>query len=205
MTSSRAVAAITKSAVSAVLAIFAAFAGSVAAVVIALLLTAYLRRLHRYDKIIENIQLQSADQLSNLSLLKQNIEKLKIQDHQLKSFISSHLNLMSEMIEACYYSPKSKLTEQVKRIVQFQHDNHQQWTQLYHYIDAEYNGIISKTHNAYPQLNDKDLLLIALTATGFSYIQIAIIMGYANATSVGTIKQRLAKKMLTCYDRYGTL
>ena len=168
---------------------------TIAAVVIALLLTAYLRRLHRYDKIIENIQLQSADQLSNLSLLKQNIEKLKIQDHQLKSFISSHLNLMSEMIEACYYSPKSKLTEQVKRIVQFQHDNHQQWTQLYHYIDAEYNGIISKTHNAYPQLNDKDLLLIALTATGFSYIQIAIIMGYANATSVGTIKQRLAKKM----------
>ena len=168
---------------------------AIAAVVIALLLTAYLRRLHRYDKIIENIQLQSADQLSNLSLLKQNIEKLKIQDHQLKSFISSHLNLMSEMIEACYYSPKSKLTEQVKRIVQFQHDNHQQWTQLYHYIDAEYNGIISKTHNAYPQLNDKDLLLIALTATGFSYIQIAIIMGYANATSVGTIKQRLAKKM----------
>ena len=65
----------------------------------------------------------------------------------------------------------------------------------HYYIDAEYNGIISKTRNAYPQLNDKDLLLIALTTTGFSYIQIAIIMGYTNATSIGTIKQRLAQKM----------
>ena len=99
------------------------------------------------------------------------------------------------MIEACYHNPNSKLSDQVKRIVQFQHTNKQQWTQLYHYIDAEYNDIISKTREAYPQLSDKDLLLIALTTTGFSYIQIAIILGYANATSVGTIKQRLAKKM----------
>lgn len=150
---------------------------------------------HRYGKIIKDIKQQSANQLNDLSILNDNIENLKIRDNQLKGFITSHLALMREMIEACYHSPKSKLSEQVKRIVQFQHDNQQQWTQLYHYIDAEYNGIISKTRNAYPQLNDKDLLLIALTSTGFSYIQIAIIMGYTNATSIGTIKQRLAQKM----------
>ena len=150
---------------------------------------------HRYDRIIKDIKQQSANQLNDLSILNDNIENLKIRDNQLKGFITSHLALMREMIEACYHSPQSKLTEQVKKIVQFQHDNQQQWTQLYHYIDAEYNGIISKTRNAYPQLNDKDLLLIALTTTGFSYIQIAIIMGYTNATSIGTIKQRLAQKM----------
>ena len=165
--------------------------------IIAILMLSFIhyRRVHRYDKIIDTIKLQSANQLNDLSLLKQNIENLKIQDHQLKNFISSHLSLMGEMIEACYRNPNSKLSEQVKRIIQFQQDNQQQWTQLYHYIDAEYNGIISKTRNSYPQLNDKDLLLIALTSMGFSYVQIAIIMGYTNATSVGTIKQRLAQKM----------
>ena len=161
----------------------------------ALLAFYFYHHKHRYDRIIKDIKQQSTNQLNDLSILNDNIENLKIQDQQLKSFISSHLNLTSEMIEACYHSPKSKLSEQVKRIVQFQHDNQQQWTQLYYYIDAEYNGIISKTRNAYPQLNDKDLLLIALTTTGFSYIQIAIIMGYTNATSIGTIKQRLAQKM----------
>jgi hypothetical protein len=162
---------------------------------VALLAFYHYRRVHRYDKIIDSIKRQSASQLNDLTLLKHNIENLKIQDQQLKSFISSHLNLTSKMIEACYHSPQSKLSEQVKKIVRFQHENKQQWTQLYHYIDAEYNGIISKTRNAYPQLNEKDLLLIALTTTGFSYVQIAIIMGYTNATSIGTIKQRLAQKM----------
>ena len=150
---------------------------------------------HRYDKIIKDIKQQSANQLNDLSILNDNIENLKIRDNQLKGFITSHLALMREMIEACYHSPQSKLTEQVKKIVQFQHDNEQQWTQLYHYIDAEYNNLISKTRDNYPQLNDKDLMLIALTSIGFSYIQIAIIMGYTNATSIGTIKQRLAQKM----------
>ena len=161
----------------------------------ALLAFYFYHHKHRYDRIIKDIKQQSANQLNDLSILNDNIENLKIRDNQLKGFITSHLALMREMIEACYHSPQSKLTEQVKKIVQFQHDNEQQWTQLYHYIDAEYNGIISKTRNAYPQLNDKDLLLIALTTTGFSYIQIAIIMGYTNATSIGTIKQRLAQKM----------
>lgn len=150
---------------------------------------------HRYDKIIKDIKQQSANQLNDLSILNDNIENLKIRDNQLKGFITSHLALMREMIEACYHSPQSKLTEQVKKIVQFQHDNEQKWTQLYHYIDAEYNNLISKTRDNYPQLNDKDLMLIALTSIGFSYIQIAIIMGYTNATSVSTIKQRLAQKM----------
>lgn len=163
--------------------------------ILLLLSLIYYRRLHRYDKITAELKLTATEQMDDLAVLKKNIEKLKIQDKQLMGFISSHLNLTKEMIEACYHSPNSKLTEKVRKIVEFQQDNKNEWTQLYHYIDAEYNGIIHKTRNDYSQLNDKDLLLIALTCTGFSYIQIAIIMGYTNATSIGTIKQRLARKM----------
>ena len=169
----------------------------VMAVTIMLLLLGFYhyRKTRFYHQIISDLKNDAGNQLNDLARLKANIEKLKIQDNQLKDFISSHLNLTSELVEACYHNPQSKLTEQVKRIVQFQHDNEQKWTQLYHYIDAEYNNLISKTRDNYPQLNDKDLMLIALTSIGFSYIQIAIIMGYSNATSVSTIKQRLAQKM----------
>lgn len=59
----------------------------------------------------------------------------------------------------------------------------------------EYNGIISKTNECYPELNDKDLLLIALSIMDFSCIQIAIILGYSNQSSVGTIRKRLCEKM----------
>ena len=160
-----------------------------------LLAAIHNRRMHRYDHIIADFKQQSASQLNDLSVLKQNIDKLQIQDDQLKSFISNHLNMTSEMIEACYHEPKSKLSHQVKRIVEFQHDNEHRWIQLFHYIDAEYNQIISKTRKAYPQLHDRDLLLIALTCMRFSQIQIAIILGYANATSISTVKFRLAQKM----------
>ena len=54
---------------------------------------------------------------------------------------------------------------------------------------------MARTRENYPELNDRELLLLALTCMGFSYIQIAIIMGYSNATSVSVIKQRLVKKM----------
>lgn len=51
------------------------------------------------------------------------------------------------------------------------------------------------TRKKYPHLNDKDMLLLALSCLGFSYVQIAIIMGYSNHTSIGTLKYRLAEKM----------
>ena len=47
----------------------------------------------------------------------------------------------------------------------------------------------------YPQIDDRDLLLISLTALKFSYIQMSLVLGYANATTIGSSKQRLAKKM----------
>ena len=171
---------------------------SLCLLILLILTVVFYRRTHRYDHIIADFKQQSASQLNDLSVLKQNIDKLQIQDDQLKSFISNHLNMTSEMIEACYHEPKSKLSHQVKRIVEFQHDNEHRWIQLFHYIDAEYNQIISKTRKAYPQLHDRDLLLIALTCMRFSQIQIAIILGYANATSISTVKFRLAQKM--CLD-----
>ena len=47
----------------------------------------------------------------------------------------------------------------------------------------------------YSQLNDRDILLLALTCLDFSCTQIAIITGYCNATSISGNRQRLAKKM----------
>lgn len=164
-------------------------------IVIFAVLFIYYRRIHRYDGIIDSIKHHSAEQLQDLTLLKQRIENLIIKDEQLKSSLSSQLQLMKEMLDACYHSPDSILSKKVKTIFQYRHDMEKKWILLFDYIDAEKNGIISRTRASYPMLNDKDLLLIALISLDFSYIHIAIILGYSNATSVSTIKQRLAKKM----------
>ena len=168
-----------------------------ATVILTLLLLALLfyRRSHRYDKLVLELKDRSQSQINDLTNLQDNINELKINDERLKGFILSHMGMMREMIDACYHEPNNRIAENMKRIVKFQDSNRDNWVRLYDYIDLEHNNIMARTRENYPQLNDRDLLLLALTCMGFSYIQTAIIMGYSNATSVSVIKQRLAKKM----------
>ena len=187
-------------------------ASIVGAIMLSLLLIALLlyRRSHRYDRLIVELKDQSQSQMNDLSHLQGNISEMKIKDEQLKDFISSNLGMMREMIEACYHEPNNRIAESMKRIVKFQDSNKDNWIKLYDYIDMEHNDIMTHTRNNYPQLDDRDPLLLALTCMRYSYIQTAIIMGYSNATSVSVLKQRLAKKMgLDCslndyIDRYST-
>lgn len=169
----------------------------IAAIMLALIAMAlYLyHKSHRYDKLILELKDRSQLQINELSGLQQNINQMQINDERLKGFISSHMGMMREMIEACYHEPNNRIAENMKRIVKFQDSNKDNWVKLYDYIDMEHNNIMTHTREHYPQLNDRDLLLLALSCMGFSYIQTAIIMGYSNATSVSVIKQRLARKM----------
>ena len=171
-----------------------AIAASVILSLLALALIFY-RRAHRYDKLVLELKDQSQSQMNDLTGLQGNISEMKINDERLKGFIASNMGMMREMIEACYHEPNNRIAENMKRIVKFQDSNRDNWVKIYDYIDLEHNNIMTRTRQQYPQLNDRDLLLLALTSMGFTYIQTAIIMGYSNATSVSVIKQRLAKKM----------
>ena len=162
---------------------------------LALLALLFYRRAHRYDKLVLELKDQSKSQMQDLKGLQSGFNELKISDERLKSFISSHMGMMREMIDACYHEPNNRIAENMKRIVKFQDSNRENWVKLYDYIDLEHNNIMSRTRENYPELNEKDLLLLALTCMGYSYIQTAIVMGYSNATSVSVLKQRLAKKM----------
>ncbi len=171
--------------------------GIAAAIILPLLLLALLfyRRAHRYDKLVIELKDRSQSQMNDLTDLQDNINELKINDERLKGFITSHMGMMRDIIEACYHEPNNRIAENMKRIVKFQDSNKDNWVKLYDYIDLEHDNIMTRTRENYPDLNDKDLLLLALTCMGYSYIHIAIIMGYSNATSVSVLKQRLAKKM----------
>ena len=102
---------------------------------------------------------------------------------------------MQEMIEECYHAPISVLSKNIQQIIKFQKKNKDKWMILYSYIDDENNNIMTNTRMRFPQLEEKDLLMIALTVLGYSCAQIAIVLGYSNATSISTIRQRIANKM----------
>jgi len=153
------------------------------------------KRKHRYSQLINDLMEESQNHVSDINTLRRNIDQLKIRDSQLKDFITSYIELMGDVTEACYHSPKNVLSNEISRLFQIKEENKDRWVELYSYIDNEYNQIITDTINKYSQLNDRDILLLALTCLDFSCAQIAIITGYSNATSISGNRQRLAKKM----------
>lgn len=159
------------------------------------------RKEHTIRMLSSQVRQEYESQLSELDTLQENLKQLNINDKRIKEFVSAHLSLMRDMIEGCYHEAEDKQRYKIMEVIKFQKINKDKWEKLYDYIDMEHNHIISRTKADYPQINDKDMLLIALTKLNFSCIQIAMILGYHNPSSLGIIKQRLAKKM----DLPGTL
>lgn len=163
-------------------------------VVTALLLIHYKRK-HQYDKLILDLRTETAGQLKDLSSLRDTLAQLDIKDTKLSGFLDSYMNLFQQMLDELYHNPMSKANHNIKQIINIQKNNEDIWLKLLDYVDIKHNNIISFTKANYDYLNNKDLLVLAMTTLGFSYIQMAMVLGYNNATTISSIKQRLAKKM----------
>ena len=87
------------------------------------------------------------------------------------------------------------MSKNIQKIVKYQETNRDAWINLFSYIDMENNDIMTETKKNFPQLEEKDMLMVALTSMGYSCAQIAIIMGYSSAAGIGTMRNRVAKKM----------
>ena len=172
---------------------------SVSLLIIRLLINHYKRK-HTYDRLIQEIKANNEKQRFDLSIMESRINELHIQDTQLRDFINSHLALISDVVEACYHEPRNKLAQKIERIFKYQDDNKEKLSKLYDFIDMEYNDIMKDTKLHYPNLDERDQLLIALTCLGYSNAQIAMILGYVNLTSISGCRLRLTKKMgLNCH------
>ena len=71
--------------------------------------------------------------------------------------------------------------------------NDEFWLELRNYLDNNYNGVISKIA-ACPKINDTDIRFIELVCCGFSYIEIAITLGYV-PNFVSNKRVRIQKKL----------
>ncbi len=155
----------------------------------------FIIRKKRHEKQMKQLMEISESQLNEMKQSMESLQKLNVKEGRLKDLLNSHMNLIRDMMEECYHHPNQIVAQRIISTMRYQKKNKQIWEKLYEYIDMEFNGLITKTKTDYPQLNDKDLLLIAMTSLNFSYIQIALVFGYTNATTISSKKQRLANKM----------
>ena len=155
----------------------------------------YYRRNHRYDKLIADLRATTDSHIQELENLQNKIKDLDFKDKKLEDYFDSHLWLMREVIEECYNVPNDKLVRKLQDIFSCQEQNQKEWMKLNNYIDMRYHHILSDTRKQFPQLNEREIMLLALTIMDFSCIQITMVLGYSNPTSVGVIRKRLANKM----------
>ena len=171
-----------------------------AVIIIGIMLGIIVRRRHqrkqqKHIQLLEQYRKDAESQIKELKLLQQKLQQHDINDETLKELLNTHLKMMIDVVEECYHNGNETQLQRIRDIVQFQKQNKEKWTQLYGYLDMEFNGIISQTRSNYPSLGEKDLLLIAMLTLDFSYIQMAMILGYKNASTMSSTKLRLAKKM----------
>ena len=164
-------------------------------IVIIISLWIYYNERYNYRRLISDLKLEIKSQSVNLATFQHNTDKLKIKDSELKEFIESHNDMLRKVIEECYHTPHGPLAKSIKQIVKYNDRNANMWNKLFDYLDMEYNNIMSQTQKRYPQLDNKELLMIALTCMGYSCAQIAIVLDYSSSAGISTIRKRIARKM----------
>ncbi len=82
----------------------------IACVLLLLLSLIIYRNKHRYSQLIKDLMEESQNHVSDINTLRRNIDQLKIRDSQLKDFITSYIELMGDVTEACYHSPMNVLS-----------------------------------------------------------------------------------------------
>ena len=159
------------------------------------ILLLHRRRKHRMATLLSELEQESETQLIKLNNLQRTIERHNNLNSNVKEFFNSQILMMQQVADECYHSPNNTLAKSIKNLVKYDSNNSAQWLPLLDWVDSEYGHIIKISKENHPQLNDKELLMIALTALDFSCAQIAIFFGFDQATSAGAARTRIARKM----------
>ena len=69
------------------------------------------------------------------------------------------------------------------------------WKDFMYFVNLKYNNVIQRISEIHPSLKEEELYFISLVCCDFSYIEIAICMGYTNNNYVNNKKVRIAQKM----------
>ena len=168
----------------------------VALSVFLLLLSVWLVSIKRKNKIREQFEIIS--QLQNDSkFFEFELSNKSDCEVKLKSILSEQYEKIKYLIDLSYQL-ESKPELFVKRFREFIKKTkmpNNLWSDFIVYVNIAYNNVIDKIAKLHPQLKDEELYFISLICCGFSYIEIAICMGYTNNNYVNNKKVRIAKKI----------
>ena len=140
------------------------------AVVVLMGLLTYLR-IRRVNSIVQELRDQGIRRQEDF------MKTINSRNELLSQFLESIAMLMQTAIKVQSTKEKINLDKKIKStIVRVANKNF--WDELKSFLDNNYNNIIT-TIATNPSINERDVKFIELSCLGFSYLEIAITLGYA--------------------------
>lgn len=158
--------------------------------VLAIVIVRRRHRLREYRQLMEQVQGENRSMKSRLFA---QLEK----GGRLETAFSGLLDNIRELIDMSYrYADQPALfSKKFKERIQKSKLPDDFWRDFRYFVDMKYGRVLSRLQEAYPELSDEELHFVGLMCCGFSYVEIAVCMGYSNPNYVNTKKARIAKKM----------
>lgn len=172
------------------------FAYFITAVIAIILLLGWICWLKRKAKLREQQLL--IEQLQTVVSTSRNIINDKSQDAMmLQGILSQVIDNIRYFIDLSYrYNQQpgiffNKFKERIKK-TRLPDDF---WKDFQYFVNSKYGNILSRLKERCSDLSDDELHIVGLMCCGYSYIEIAICMGYTNPNYVSTKKLRISKKL----------
>lgn len=156
---------------------------------------------YHYKKHKEWKSLLEEHKNANSELIKKNIEvsnvnnecKLAIYDllKKIDSWVKMKQSLPEELFARRF--EKSFILGKKKKEIRIESGDF--WMNMQSLADATFGKDLKKLEKEFPKLSKDDLYIIALKYLGFSYITIALCMGYKDKSYVNKKKDRILKKL----------
>lgn len=156
---------------------------------------------YHYKKHKEWKSLLEEHKNANSELIKKNIEvsnvnnECKLAIYDLLKKIDSWVKMKQSLPEELFASRFEKSFILGKKKKEIRIESGDFWMNMQSLADATFGKDLKKLEKEFPKLSKDDLYIIALKYLGFSYITIALCMGYKDKSYVNKKKDRILKKL----------
>ncbi len=143
---------------------------------------------------IKDILTELRESSSQLKSTKENLKETSKQYASLTGLLTAHINVMHTLTEASQNQTKDVFIKTFAKTVNAYKANDNLYDNITRYLNEHYGNLINDIQKGHTGLNDEDLKIIKLVALGFTYIDVAVLLG-KNPNAMSTRFTRIARKI----------
>ena len=172
------------------------FCTTTVCIVLIVLFVRRRNRLRDYRLLMEQMQNE------NLSMKNSLMEKLETPDpmrsgdfEALRAAFQERVDVIRHLVDFSYSRKPEDFIREFNKCVTVNNPGKTFWRDLRCFVDYNFNSLITKIADEYPQLSDTELNFICLMCCNFSNVEIMVCMSYKNERSVCNKRLIIARKM----------